>query len=54
MTYLNFQQAYRLLIFEHCLGENIYLFIYSGALGVFFQRGRGEEKEGFVPSIREI
>lgn len=50
---LSFQQTYRLLIFEHCLGGK-YLFIYSGSLGTFCQRGRGEEKEGFVPSIREI
>lgn len=53
MNYLSFQQTYRLLIFEHCLGEIIYLFIVVP--WVLFVKGEGGgKKEGFVPSIREI
>lgn len=54
MTYLSFQQTYRLLIFEHCLGGN-YLFIYLlWCPRYFLSKGKGGKKGGFVPSIREI
>lgn len=43
MNYLSFQQTYRLLIFEHCLGEIIYLFIVVP--WVLFIKGEGERGE---------
>lgn len=45
MTYLSFQQTYRLLIFEHCLGGN-YLFIYLlWCPRYFLSKGKGGEKK---------